>query len=187
MKKLLSLILAMVMLMSFAACDTSEEAKFIEPLEILLDGYPVELFGEMLNTPMVIGENAEVIGDGSMIGNTEEQSLKWQAELDKLYKDAAEPGTVVDVNMGTDLMAVWMQMVINGATFELKELEITEVMSDTKAAYSAVITVTQKGGGTADATFSGTVQLNEKCLVNYLQISSLDEVYEAIGMDLRWR
>ena len=181
MKKLLALVLTVVMLMSFAACDPSEDLYFREKLEVLLDGYPVELFDEILKDPMKIDD----VGDGADSSNQKNKTQNWQAQLDEMYKDVAEPGTVVDVMMGNDLMGLWMQMIINEATFELKELEITEVTSDTNAAYSAVITVTQKGGTTADATISGSVQLSDKGLVNFLQIHSLNEVYTALGIDLQ--
>lgn len=183
MKKLLSLVLVMVMLMCFSACDPSDEVHVMDTLSVLLDGYPVELFQEILKEPMLIDE----IKDGSITAAHEEKTLKWQEELNEIYADVAEPGKVVDVYMGIDLMTLWMYMIINDADFELKELEITDMPSDTSAAYSAVITVTQSGGGKAEAAFSGTVQLNEDGLINYLQIHSLDEVCTSLGMDLRWR
>jgi len=181
MKKLLSLVLAAVLLLSFSACDVSEEVAVKEKLSILLDGYPVEILEEMLNKPqMIMGENVVIKTTGDGAGPV-------QAELDEIYKDVAEPGKVVDIYMGTDLMGLWMLMLVNEATFSLKEVEITDMPSDSTAAYTAVITVTQSGGGTAEAEFSGTVQLNDDGLISSLKIASLDEVYTAVGVDPRLR
>lgn len=182
MKKLLSTVMALLLLFSFSACEQTIMIPKHRILEELLGGFPVELMNEILAEPSPA--DLDLIGDGTMSVLNEEKTKEWQKELDDIYLGVAEPGTVLNLDMSSDLMNLWFHSVVNNATFELTGLTSeTLPVAENGARYTAELTFTFEDGTTEVASISGTVQCNEEGVANYLSINSFQAVYAALGVE----
>ena len=182
MKKLLSMVMALLLLFSFSACEQTIMIPKHRILQELLDGYPVELMNEILAEPSPA--DLELIGDGTMAVLNEEKVKEWQNELDDIYSGVAEPGTVLNLDMSSDLMNLWFHSVVNNATYELTSLTSASLLkAENGATYSAELTFTFEDGTTEVASISGTVQCNEEGVANYLSIDSFQAVYAVLGVE----
>ncbi|MDO4459532.1 MAG: hypothetical protein Q4C42_05540 [Clostridia bacterium] len=166
---LLSMLLLLAMVLS--ACGTDKaEANVKKFLEIELN-CPNETIEKLLEA------------------DPEDTSMDYEKELRNLYGGFVNDELIPDL-FGvkcTDFWGLHVEAYRSEAGFELKSLDISR-LNDSNYDFTASITVTNKDGEKLDITIPGSVQVDEKGLVNFARIKNndwYDDFSEFIGEPVR--